>query len=322
MRFLNHVTALFFAPLCGALVAVAAPSPAHADPEPVVATFAADWSFSFEGELVQGGELEIDYDVSRLPTCRDRRYGGPAWSILAWYRFESGQTGYVPVTDGTGTLYLEGSGELELWFENQGYYGCRAYDSSYGQNYRVSVAEDARFPGWVGNAEHDIQPRGCEYGPCDRGRQPLYQTFYYTRSARERGIVGAIYFDVWKAGVTDFDNPDLWRELDVQLHYRARPDGPFQTEYVDLFERVGNDARYKLDAERLDPFSGTDPIETAADCPDAEILTSGDGVTIGATVEYYFTINGLRLRSSVNPSNFFGRFEAERAPYEICIQQP
>jgi hypothetical protein len=108
---------------------------------PAQATFGKAWAFALEGEPVRGGRLEIHYDVSRLPQCRDTRYGQPAWSILARYRWPSGATGYVVVTNGKGTLDLSESGELELWFENQGYYGCRAFDSRYGENYRIEVAD-------------------------------------------------------------------------------------------------------------------------------------------------------------------------------------
>src|SRR5690606_24494101 len=43
------------------------------------ARFPADGSFSLVGDPRQAGQLAIEYDVSRLPTCRDTRYGQPAW---------------------------------------------------------------------------------------------------------------------------------------------------------------------------------------------------------------------------------------------------
>jgi len=308
-------------PLCGAVLLASSVSPARAQATAgSVATFAADWSFTIEGEPAQGEQLEIRYDVSRLTACRDTRYGLPAWSILARYRFASGQSGYVPVTSGVGTLDLTGSGELEIWFENQGYSGCRAYDSSFGQNYRIFVSDNPNAPGWVGNGAYIIDRLTCGGGPCDSSRRPLYQTFTYGSSARQRATIQSVYFDVWQPGVTDFDNPDLWRELDVQVHYRARRDGEFTSEFVDFFERVGNDARYEFKIARFDPFTDLTVVVDPADCPDADILTSGDGITIGADVEYYFTINGVVFRNAQSQRNFFGRFESERAPFEVCVE--
>jgi hypothetical protein len=326
MHWRTQIAPLLFALLCGACSGAPDESTAgsahalasDAASGTTLARFGADGSFSLEGELTQGGQLDIEYDVSRLPDCRDRRYGQPAWSILARYRFASGQTGYVAVTDGTGTLTLSGSGALELWFENQGYYGCRAYDSRYGENYRFTVAANADAPGWVGNGRYVIDRMTCN-GPCDSSRKPLEETFTHGSWARQRAAIRAIYFDVWKAGVTDFDNPELWQELDVQVHYRARREGPFRSEYVSFFKRVGNDARYELDMAAIDPFAGFGRVEDPADCPDADILTSGDGVTIGADVEYYFTVNGVVFRNENSQSNFMGRFEHYRDQYDVCI---
>lgn len=288
--------------------------------EAPIARFPADGSYRLEGDLRQGGQLEIEYDVSRLPNCRDTRYGQPAWSILAHYRFASGQTGYVAVTSGRGTLDVVGSGELELWFENQGIYGCRAWDSRDAANYRFAVDEDPRAPGWIGNGAYVIDRMTCD-GPCDHSRRALAPApWRYDTYARQRAAIRAIYFDVWKAGVTDFDNAELWRELDVQVHFRVRAEGPFQSRYVRFFRRVGNDARYELPMAEMDPFAGgfrrTDPSQ----CPDADLLTSGDpnAAYVGARVEYYFTVNGVPYRES-SGHNFRGEFEEYRTLFEVCL---
>jgi hypothetical protein len=283
--------------------------------------FAADWSTTLEGTPIQGGRLDIVYDVTRLPTCRDTRYGQPAWSILARYRLPSGRTGYVPVTSGTGTLELTEAGEIELWFENQGYGGCRAHDSRFGQNYRIVVDPDPRAPGWLGNAAYVIERRTCDAGPCEDTRRPLeLAPFSYDSWARQRAAIRAIYFDVWKAGVTDRDNPELWRELDVKVHHRARFDGAFTSRPVAFFRRAGNDARYELPMAELDPLAAPYRIDDPASCPDADLLTSGDGVTVGANVEFYFTVNGVVLKRH-DGANFYGRFENYRDAFEVCISE-
>jgi hypothetical protein len=280
--------------------------------------FGSDGSFSITGAPRQGTRLDIQYDITRLPTCRDTKYGLPAWSILARYRWPSGRTGYVPVTSGVASLDLTESGELELWFENQGYFGCRAYDSRYGQNYRIHVEADARAPGWLGNAAYVIDRMTCD-GPCDQSRHSLDESFTDGTWARQRAAIRALYFDVWKEGVTDFDNPELWRELDVQVHYRARSDGPFQTRPVDFFRRVGNDARYQLLMDQIDPLSGPYRREDKSQCPDADLVSSSDGATVATVVEFYFTVNGVTLRRR-DDVNFRGTFEDYRYDFEVCVQ--
>jgi hypothetical protein len=282
-----------------------------------VARFAPDGSFHLEGTPIQGGKLDIEYDITRLPTCRDTKYGLPAWSILARYRLPSGQTGYIPVTSGHGTLELTEGGQLELWFENQGYFGCRAYDSRYGQNYPIAVDDDPRAPAWLGNAAYVIDRMTCD-GPCDQSRRPLADGFTYGTYARQRAALRAIYFDVWKPGVTDFDNPELWKELDVQVHYRFRNRGSYQTKPVSFFRRVGNDARYALPMAELDPLGSYVSPSDPSQCPDADLTLASDGVYVASLVEFYFTVNGVVLRRGDNAS-FFGSFENYRAQFAVCI---
>lgn len=290
-----------------------------------LARFPADGSHVFEGAPRQSGTLAIEYDASRLPACRATRYGSPAWNILAHYRFASGRTGYVPVVIGgaptaSPTLDLAEGGELELWFEAQDYYGCREWDSLSGANYRVVVDVDPRAPGWMGNAASVIDRRTCDAGPCDTSRVALESGFTHGTYARQRAAIRAIYFDVWKSGVTDRDNPDLWRDLDVQVHFRWRSEGAFQTRYVSFMQRVGNDARYELPMSALDPLAGSFTRTDPAQCPDAELLLSGDpdSVYVAARVEYYFTVNGIPLRRA-DGANFSGTFEEYRAQFDVCL---
>jgi Family of unknown function (DUF6209) len=50
--------------------------------------FLNDWTQTLDGDLVQGGELAVDYDLSRLPTRRDTFRGAAVWDILALARFQ------------------------------------------------------------------------------------------------------------------------------------------------------------------------------------------------------------------------------------------
>lgn len=295
-------------------------------PNTTVVRFDADWTVTTFGQLRQGDVVAIEYDDARLPSCRGRKYGMPAWSILAHYRYPSGKTGTIPVSVGGDApatrpvIELTEAGPMALWFEGQDIWGCREWDSRFGQNYRLAVAENEALPGWVGNAAFVISRQTCAAGPCDRDRVPLDNGFTYETFARQRAAIRAIYFDVWKQGVTDFDNPDLWKQLDVQVHFRARKSGPFQSRYVSVFGRVGNDARYQLPMAVIDPLAGSFRRTDPAECPDADLAVAGepDGPYVTTTVEYYFTINGLPLRRA-DGSNFVGRFDDYRYQFEVCL---
>jgi hypothetical protein len=117
--------------------------------------------------------------------------------------------------------------------------------------------------------------------------------------------------------VTDFDNPDLWRELDVRMHYRYRHDGPWQERYVSFDGRVGNDARYAVDLRReLDPLAGR--TRTAPeDCPDADLSLTRDGFYVEAEAEYYFTVEATELRRA-DGAAFSGIFRDYVGLYAPC----
>lgn len=272
-----------------------------------------------------GDTLRVTYDQDRLKDCRDTKYGLPAWSILVHWRFPSGATGYRAVTaSGRGEvadIALTEGGPVELWFENQGYFGCRAWDSQGGANYRIEVAADPRAPGWLGNAAYVIDRMTCDGGPCEGSRRSLDgAVFRYDTYARQRAAIRGAYFDVWKKGVTDFDNADLWRDLDVQVHYRARADGPFVSRYVDFLRRSGNDARYAVDLRALDPLAGPYTRTDPSQCPDADLVMATDGVYVEATLELYFTVNGVPLRRA-DGANFRGVYADYASAFTVCLPE-
>lgn len=122
--------------------------------DPARATFAAgDWAPSIEGSVKKGGALVIDYDPSRLTACRTSYMGNPTWSIIGHVRFADGRTvsknvaGTVPTHGGPVAFAIpdDASGPADVWFENVGYYPgnsnpCRAYDSRYGENYKIAIS--------------------------------------------------------------------------------------------------------------------------------------------------------------------------------------
>jgi hypothetical protein len=164
----------------------------------------------------------------------------------------------------------------------------------------VCPAPIVRRPGWMGNLVVKISPGGGS--ACD-GAEPLGEGgFRFDTWARERADRTNLCFEVWLRGTTDRDNPDLWRQLDVQVHYRFAP-GAFTTDYVSLDGRVGNNARYAVDLRPLDPFRPNH-------CPGVPTSFVGSGAdrNIQARLELHFTANGAELRPGGPGTLFQGGF--------------
>lgn len=111
--------------------------------------FNADWTTSVQGSLSGGTGFLVAYDWSRLPSCRASYEGSPAWSILAWYRWNGqGSAQYAPVYFQAGQEQQPaspllfppaGATSVQFWFENSDESDCLAWDSNYGANYTFSL---------------------------------------------------------------------------------------------------------------------------------------------------------------------------------------
>jgi hypothetical protein len=111
--------------------------------------FSGSWTTTVYGTLKQGGEVVVDYDISRLPHCRQTYNGYQTWNVEAQYRFDGGPVQVAPLTQVVGTFGREqvpavltpptGASQLELWFRNSDRTSCVTWDSNYGQNYRFTL---------------------------------------------------------------------------------------------------------------------------------------------------------------------------------------
>jgi len=286
--------------------------------ESATITFGADWSQRVAGSLVAGRQVRVVFDAARLPQCRGETNGQQAWAIGGFFRVNGGAAqSFSPTLIGGASPYASAitlpsaSGRLEMWFQVTSRWGCNAWDSNYGNNYRFTVQADPNAPGWVGDGAVVISRATCGNGlACDADRRAITSQWTYETWARQRAAIRVVTFDVWKQGVTDRDNPDLWRQLDVQLRYRFGRTGAFAMRHVNFERRVGNNARYAVDLRGVDPLPDF-PALTA--CPAAPLTASPDGALVSTTFEYYFTVNGTEYRPSAT-GVFQGVFTNYKTP--------
>lgn len=107
-------------------------------------SFKTGWVVEALGAPRAGAALVVAYDPARLPDCRGTKYGAEAWNIRLHYRFDGGPEQTAMLTQLVGNVQVAvpavlaapaEAAEVEMWFENQSYSGCRAWDSRYGDNY-------------------------------------------------------------------------------------------------------------------------------------------------------------------------------------------
>ena len=281
--------------------------------------FAADWTVTQSGPIVEGATVRVVYDPSRLSQCRGRKYGHEAWAISAFWRIDEGPATSVPIVMPTtpvdASFVASAPGRLELWFENSDAFGCHAVDSDFGRNYAFEVEPLAGAPDWLGNASSVISRATCDDGgPCAGDFRPLDAGFVYDTWTRERAAIRSLFFSVWEPGVTDFDNPGLWQALDARVYSRFSADDAFRWDWVPFDVRVGNDARYTVSLRELDPFAGIAP----GGCPEAALALTPDGQYVEAEVELFFEVNGVELRPE-DGGVYVGRFQDYAGAYAGCL---
>jgi hypothetical protein len=132
--------------------------------------------------------------------------------------------------------------------------------------------------------------------PCNDGQTPLVDTVHYDDYVRQRATIRNVCFEVWSPGVTDWDNPEFWKQLDVQVFYRFGREGEFQHAYVNSIDRRGNNRRYAWAVDwNLDPLGQSQSL--AAIKAPLEILSETEtAAAVRANLEFYFVINGRSLR--------------------------
>ena len=290
-------------------------------------TFGADFQTAVSGTLQKGKSVRVAYDASRLTACRGDQNGHPGWTITGYWKIGNGpvrsfEAGGFSPSGGSQppVLALDASGDLQLWFQNNSVWGCNAYDSDFGKNYHFAVQPAANEPGWMGNVRDIVSRQTCGNAPCESDMHDVTGEVLYDTWARQRAAIRSIYFEVWKEGVTDFDNANLWKQLDVQVHSRVAGTSAFHDAYVAFDRRTGNNARYAVDLGALDPIPGLTTLTKKSDCPAFSLSAPADngGQYVEAVVELYFTVNGAELRPAAGDT-FKVRYQNYKGPYAVCL---
>lgn len=137
--------------------------------------------------------------------------------------------------------------------------------------------------------------------PCNDGQHALPDVVHYDDYVRQRATLRNVCFEVWSPGITDWDNPDFWKQLDVQVHYRFG-DGPYQHAYVSSIDRRGNNRRYAWSVDwSLDPLGQSSSLASIK-APLTIISESETYASVEADMEFYFTVNGRVLNNWANQS--------------------
>ena len=284
------------------------------------------------GSFATGRSARIVYDADRMPTCRGEQGGAPAWSVTGYYRIDGGATqsfaaaGHRP--DGSTapvriTLPNTYASRIDFWFENSNVWGCHAWDSNNGANFGFDIVKPKAAAQWAGLTKVMSSRETCDNGnPCEHAWQPLgSDAFVYDTWTRQRAAIRQASFEVYKSGVTDRENPDLWRDLNVQMYSRIGNAGPFKKSYVNFQKRMGNNARYAVETRTMDPFAMLNTPNHVSECPKFAFTRTGGGgpAYVEATVEFFFRINGVDLRpiSGDATSVYKGKF-VEYDRFAIC----
>ncbi len=280
--------------------------------------------------VTAGGQVKVVYDGRRLretQPCMGGQAAVSSTTLVVYWMFDGdGGTvrsaevesyiesyGYACngaspcITDRVSQPVIEvpaGATSLAMWFGciPMGQASPVAWDSNMEANYTLEIAapqtEDPSL--WAGNFVQLIARDAASADACDGGAA-LGEGFAFGTWARQRAVAANVCFEVWKAGVTDWDNPDLWRQLDVQLHTDFG--AGFAADYVSLRDRVGNNARYAIDLRGLDPFR---PYS----CPEVPVSTVDQGGEpyVQAELLFYVTVNGVEFRPAGPGSLFRGLF--------------
>jgi hypothetical protein len=138
----------------------------------------------------------------------------------------------------------------------------------------TSAAVTSSQPAWIGNYETKLTR---ESGHACAGGSPAASPVLFGTWARDRAVITNFCFQVWEPGVTDWNNPNLWQQLDTRVYYRWGTSGTYSFQYVNFSDYTGNNARYAKNLRDFDPYKN--------------VSCSGP---VSKTLQMYFWVNGKK----------------------------
>lgn len=154
-------------------------------------------------------------------------------------------------------------------------------------------------PEWIGNAYTVIERSG------EAGRA-VASPIVYDSWARQRAATRELRFEAWVPGLTDRDDPELWKKLDAKVHFRFAGETQFHEAPIDFKRRSGNNALYAMNLERFDPWFA--PYLSSSAVKGLKPQLASENGTQVAKLEVFFTLNGKPFRPGVN-ENFHVSYE-------------
>lgn len=151
---------------------------------------------------------------------------------------------------------------------------------------------------WAGLTS-SVSARGGIVDECD-GNRNLFDTNPISFSIGGNMTYQNVCFQVWVPGVTDTGRLEDARKLDVKIHYNI--DGIAYDRSVNVFDKQGNNLRYKLSAYDFHPYAHLFYTSSFLSFPyPLSYRIEGDvAVFDKRTVPFYFTVNGKKLLNSQN----------------------
>lgn len=112
-----------------------------------VLSFDASGAPDQSAALHAGDKVVVHYDPARLADCEGSTNGHAAYGISGYWQVDGGTIHSLSVTHASGTSLVAGDpeltlprgNELALWFDTTNIWGCHAYDSANGANYRFEI---------------------------------------------------------------------------------------------------------------------------------------------------------------------------------------
>ena len=162
-------------------------------------TFGADWSVRQQGAIVKGGTVTLNYVASRIQDCLGDLNGQPAWTATAHVVVGDAPEQQVWVAGAaqngqSARVAIDREGDVTVWIEVTNRWGCRWFDSNYGQNFHFGATTPVtvHFKGdWTVTVDGSLAGAKSILVDYDLTRLPACRAYYRGFQAWDIGAYAA-----------------------------------------------------------------------------------------------------------------------------------